>query len=148
LYLGLIIAAIGLLALVARLFNLGDPMGAAFLWAVAAGLLIGYEQRRVLGLLIAGAQVGAIGTFVLLQSLGVASPGPGSGWLFFTLVALAFFVVFLAERRRRWAVYAALGTLAFAAFIFSAEYPRVGPILFPILLALFGLWVVFRPRLS
>jgi len=148
LYVGLTITAIGLLALLARLLNLGDAMGAAFLWAVAAGLLIGYEQRRAVGLLIAGTQVGAIGTFVLLQALGVASTGTGSGWLFFVLVSLAFFVVFLAERRRQWAVYAALGTLAFAAFVFSAEHPRVGPILFPILLVLAGLCVVFRPRLT
>lgn len=149
LYLGLTIAAIGLLALLATLFDLGDSMGAAFLWAVAAGLLIGYTQRRGLGLLIAGTQVGAIGTFVLLASLGVVSSDAGWGWLFFVLVALAFFVVFLAERRtHRWTIPATLGTLAFAAFIFSAEYPRVGPILFPILMALVGLWVVFRPRLS
>ncbi|MHB8757721.1 MAG: hypothetical protein ACYC6V_06890 [Bacillota bacterium] len=152
LYLGLVIAAIGLLTLLAKLSNLsnlGDLMGAVFLWAVAAGLLFGYERRRAVGLLIAGAVVGAIGTFVLLQSLGVVSSGAGWGWLFFALIALAFFVVFLAEHRtQRWAIPAALGTLAFAAFVFSTEYPRVGTIIFPILLVLFGLWVVFRPRLS
>ena len=153
---GTILIALGLYFFVGQFLNLEGPLffvglGAVFLAAYALG-------RRLLGFLIAGNILVAIGLFSAIDELDVL-PSTLSGALFFLMPGSAFIGVYVMrnraaypQSRRGWALITGLALWAFAAFIFLVE----NAVLFssaawasilrfwPVILILLGLWLLLR----
>ncbi len=146
LIIGLVLILVGLVGLVPRYYGYGEMTGGTVLWLIAAGFFMAYWSRRILGFLIAGSMVAAIGTFVMLQAFRPAFPAD-SGGLFFILIAAAFFFIYLVGTRPdSWPIIPGLATLGFGVFILSMEFRGWRIYVFPVLLMAAGVWMILRPR--
>lgn len=115
----------GLAGLAAAML-LGSNGGALFLAVLGLGFALVYaaDRRRWWAIIPAG----SLATLALVAWTQTRWPDTNSGWLFFGGLAATFAALVLQppERRRRWAVYPALGLAAMA--ILTLLSSRTGPI--------------------
>jgi hypothetical protein len=151
---GTILIVLGLVFFVGQFLDLEGPLflvglGSVFLAAYAIG-------RRLLGFLIAGNVLLAIGVFSGLEN-ALVIPGTLAGALFFVMLGAAFVGVYVIHSRvaaswgtRNWAIITGLGLWAFALFVLAVEYAVLLPPavwdtlwrLWPLLLIGIGIWQI------
>jgi hypothetical protein len=113
---GFALLAIGVAALS------GNAAGGFFLALLGAGFAAVYFSNRQRWWSIIPA--GVLFTLALVAWFDAARPGADMGWLFFLGIALTFATLFFLPEgagRQRWAMYPALGSLAFMLIIMASH---------------------------
>lgn len=153
---GTVLVVLGLVFFVGQFFALE---GSLFLVGLGGALLAAYALgRRLLGFLIAGCVLLAIGVFAGIDELALL-PETIAGPLFFLMLGAAFVAVYVIHSRfsaswggRNWALITGLALWAFATFVFLVENtallsPTAWDLLgrfWPLVLIAIGLWQLFR----
>ncbi len=119
----------------------------------------GIQEKGTIGLLIAGCIVFMVGIFALLNDYFYL--GAFEGAFFFVFLGIAFLAVYLIHTRhiseedsghRKWPLYTGLIIMAFGIFVLFTEtihlpaVRRVFSILWPLLLILFGIYILLIKR--
>jgi hypothetical protein len=136
--------------------DLGYVRGENILMFVGLGFIVSYlfAGRRA-GLLVPGTILVAIGTFTSLQQMRFWHSGAGPGW-FFILLGLAFAAIFVIDSAGRaeptvWPLYPAAALCVFGLLALSVDsipslYRILGRDMWPVLLIVLGLVILFKPR--
>jgi hypothetical protein len=129
---GFALLAIGVAALS------GNAAGGFFLALLGAGFAAVYlsNHKRWWAIIPAG----ILFTLALLAWFDTARPGVDMGWLFFLGVALTFGLLFFIPQQR-WAIYPALGSLA---FMFIILVSHLGVWLVSLGLIVVGAYLIWR----
>ncbi len=121
----------------------------------------GTQEKRTIGLLIAGCIVFMVGLFALANDYFYL--GAFEGALFFIFLGIAFLAIYFIHTRhiseedtghRKWPLYTGLIIMAFGIFVLFTEtihmpaVRRIFSILWPLLLIILGLYIILfkRPR--
>jgi hypothetical protein len=130
---GFALLAIGVAALS------GNAAGGFFLALLGAGFAAVYLSNRKRWWAIIPA--GVLFTLALIAWFDTARPGADMGWLFFLGIAVTFGVLFFIPERQRWAIYPALGSLAFMLIILVSQ---LGVWFVSLGLIIVGVYLVWR----
>jgi len=153
---GIILVALGLIFLIDEVFQLrGEP----FLIGVGIAFIVAYyNSRRLLGFILAGSVLLALGLHSTLMDARLLA-GTFEGGLFFLLLGAAFLVVYLVHTRvlakpgrRNWPLVTGIVLWAVGAMTLLAENYYLLPAeawdlvarFWPVLLIALGGWLLLR----
>jgi hypothetical protein len=149
-WVGIFLLLLGGLLLLEQLAPGVRIAGSAFLLALGLAFLISWAIERGPGTLYVGAILTALGLSNVLSEAGTVT-GPGWGTLFLG-IAFGFIALVRATSGGGWGWqlwFAAVLVVIGAARIAERQiigFPDLGRVVWPIILVVLGLWLVFRAR--
>ena len=159
-FFGIILVIIGVLWTLSNFHLINDQWILPFTGIIFFSAYLyrgGTQKRGTIGFLIAGCIIFMVGLFAAINDSFYL--GPFEGALFFLFVGIAFLPVYVVHTRhlsdkdsgsQKWPLYTSLVIMAFSLFILfteTAHIPiirRIYPVLWPILLIILGLYIIFK----